>query len=1495
MLHNRLRLFQFLFFFLIVSIVNGQCNTPLLSGVNVSCFGGSDGKATATGVDGTAPYTYSWNTSPVQTTATATGLSAGISYTVTVTDSAIPSCSKTVSITLTQPTALTATSLENKAVSCFGGSDGEATATAYGGTAPYVYDWGLSSASTSATASDLKAGIHTIKIKDANDCETTIPVTISQPTALIATAIQNSGVKCKGESNGSATVTVTGGKLPYTYSWDKSPSLSATALDLAAGRHTVKVKDGNGCEITTTVIITEPATLTAIAVQDSPVKCKGEFNGVATVTVIGGTTPYSFSWDKSIATSATASDLEVGVHTITIKDINGCETKTTVTISEPTILTATAIQNSEVKCKGESNGLATVTVIGGTQPYTYSWNRSTSTSDTAADLATGLHTITITDFNNCTITTSVIITEPTNKLTATAIQNNSVKCKGGSDGSATVIASGGTAPYTYVWKNSSSTIDTATDLKAGVQDITIRDSKGCEISIIVFINEPTILTATAVQFKPVVCNGESNGTAVITAVGGTLPYTYSWDKSSSISAVASDLAAGIHTVKVKDGNGCEITTTVIITEPAKLTATVVQNIPVKCKGESNGSSKVEVVGGTTPYTYVWQNSSSSSATATDLAAGTHGITIKDANGCITTASVVITEPAILAVTVVQNSPVKCKGDSNGSATVTAVDGTTPYTYYWDNNAASSATATNLSAGTHTVKVIDINGCEKIATVLITEPTVLTATAIETSPVKCKGAFNGVATVTPVGGVSPYSYSWDKSTSTSATAIDLGAGLHTITIYDVNDCKTTATVTITELNVLEASAVQFKAVTCNGAADGSAVVTVSGGKTPFTYSWDKSSSTTATATSLAAGIHTVKVKDGNGCEISTTVLITEPVKLTATTIQDSPVKCKGANNGVATVTPVGGTIPYTFTWDKSTSTIATATNLVAGLHTITIKDKNGCETTTTVTIAEPNALALTETVLPIACDKGGSISVLVTGGVSTNYFYDWVGPASFSQSGFNLKSIGNLLTGGTYRLTVSDDNGCSIVKNFTLGAYVPLEYTGSTAVVFDTCNSTPTFGINLIDIRGGIPYVDGNGNPYYSFEWFGPNNFHSSSPIIPIVPGNYIAIISDSQNCKSNQITFTITTPYTPIVVTETVSNVGCDSTNNDGFIAIAVSGGKIPYTIVWEKEIPSSLPGNPNPTYSEIGRNILRVNNLMEGRYRLTVTSDLINCSDSNPAYKFQTIYTVKTQNSITLLEKPILDSKLCAGGAGTLSVKVKDENNGIISFYYNNVLVNAENKGNNNYVVGITNFVPEGVLNIVNEFGCGEAIIIDTRVVEPSFQISSTGFNLNGIINLNEPVTFKNTSTPPYTKLEWDFGDSSDLSVVVSPVHTYAVSGLHDVTLRIYNEFGCYKEYTEQISVGKGFLAVFPDVFTPNRDGVNDYFLGELIGFNSLEFEIYDLWNNLLYATSADVSNATNWGWDGNLSDGSPFNGKIFKYVFKGINKLGKEVVVSNQALLLR
>ncbi len=234
-----------------------------------------------------------------------------------------------------------------------------------------------------------------------------------------------------------------------------------------------------------------------------------------------------------------------------------------------------------------------------------------------------------------------------------------------------------------------------------------------------------------------------------------------------------------------------------------------------------------------------------------------------------------------------------------------------------------------------------------------------ATAVEDSPVTCFGGADGAATVTAIGGTSPYTYSWDQSTSTSATASDLVAGLHTITVFDALGVQFSTTVAITEAPEIIATIVMDSPVKCNGGNDGSATITTNGGTPPYSYSWDQSTSTIPIATDLAAGYHTIIITDANNCEKTVFITITEPDELDLQASEISPVICNGENNGQAEVTVVGGSTPYTYTWDKSPSTSAIATDLIAGIHTITVTDANACEEITTVTITEPMLYLLPE--------------------------------------------------------------------------------------------------------------------------------------------------------------------------------------------------------------------------------------------------------------------------------------------------------------------------------------------------------------------------------------------------------------------------------------------------------------------------------------------------------------------------------------------------------
>ncbi|MBK6284425.1 MAG: SprB repeat-containing protein [Draconibacterium sp.] len=300
---------------------------------------------------------------------------------------------------------------------------------------------------------------------------------------------------------------------------------------------------------------------------------------------------------------------------------------------------------------------------------------------------------------------------------------------------------------------------TASALNAGTHTVTVTDSKGCQTSCVLLLLN-LVLFLLCCSKQPVVCNGESNGAATVTAADGVAPYTYLWDNTET-NQTASALNAGLHSVTVTDANGATTSCTVTISEPAALSASAAQNSPVACFGESNGAATVTVLGGNAPYAYSWDKSASASASANDLAAGLHTITITDDKGCETTATVTIAEPDALTCNANQDSPVLINGNSDGKATVTPIGGNGTYTYLWDNN-ETGATASALNAGTHSVTVTDSKGCQTSCEVIITEPGALFCSVVQNSPVVCFGESNGAATVTAAEGVAPYTYLGDNA-------------------------------------------------------------------------------------------------------------------------------------------------------------------------------------------------------------------------------------------------------------------------------------------------------------------------------------------------------------------------------------------------------------------------------------------------------------------------------------------------------------------------------------------------------------------------------------------------------------------------------------------------------------------------------------------------------------------------------------------------------------
>src|SRR5690554_204418 len=455
------------------------------------------------------------------------------------------------------PTIDTITFVDN---ACFTDTSGSATVEVIGGVPPLTYQW-LPSGGTSSTADSLAAGIYTVTVTDAKNRSVTDTVTISSPDEILID-FDYSDISCHGETDGWASVNPSGGVGPYTVLWSTNDTTD-TINSLIAGHYSVTVTDSTGCIVTKDFDVIEPTILSA-AISSSNVSITGGNNGSATVSVSGGAAPYSYLWTPSGQTTDTASNLTAGTYVVDITDAMGCTTQETVVITEPIPLTITLVSQKDILCNGDANGEITVDVSGDYPPYTYNWSPNVGNGATVSNLSAGIYTLTVTDAINDTTTETFTIVEP-DPLVVTPGLVQGVSCFGSNDGSATVIVSGGSAPYSYLW-TSGETTATAINLPAGNNIVQITDANGCQIQESFTVSEPAEIMIDLINITHVSCNGQSDGAVSISVTGGTPPLSYSWSNGQSTQNL-SNIQGGSYTITVTDGNGCVASKTFTVINP----------------------------------------------------------------------------------------------------------------------------------------------------------------------------------------------------------------------------------------------------------------------------------------------------------------------------------------------------------------------------------------------------------------------------------------------------------------------------------------------------------------------------------------------------------------------------------------------------------------------------------------------------------------------------------------------------------------------------------------------------------------------------------------------------------------------------------------------------------------------------------------------------------------------------------------------------------------
>lgn len=675
-----------------------------------------------------------------------------------------------------------------------------------------------------------------------------------------------------------------------------------------------------------------------VTVTGTNVTCNGLHNGTATVNSFGGWLPYTFLWSNG-ATTQTITNLTPGNYSVTVADVNLNFGTGSIMVTEPTVLGATVFGQSQI-CGNAPDGYAAVALTGGTPPFAYLWSNGGITPK-ISNLSAGTYTVTVTDANNCKVSGSFDVGFWNEGIWLMDSVYNQITCFGANNGWIHISVMSGIGPYSYSWSNGD-TAANITNLGPGTYTVTVTDlGAGCSNQRTVTLDQPTQLVCSPATFP---ANCGLNGTATISAVGGTLPYTFIWSNGLSSPSIA--VPAGTYTATVTDVNACSCSNSVTVESNS---STLNVNItPLSAAGcFIGGSSTATITGGSGNYAYSWDNGQTT-AIAINLSAGLHTVTVVDiTNGCQGIGMVTIVAAPPLVPTAAATAPATCL--TGGSATTSASGGISPYSFHWDNG-QFTANATNLLAGPHNVTITDASGCIGVATVTILQsqgPSLMVAIDEQAT---C--AIGGTATATPVGGTGPYTYIWSASANnqTTAVATNLPPGQHSVTLTDFNSCPAVGMATITQPGAPIAIISGSSPTACN-ANTGSATILGSGGTGVYTYNWNNPGmSTTATINNLGAGTYTGTITDAAGCTATAVAVIAPSLSPNVVIVGSSNASC--STPGSATASVSNGSVPYSYLWSNGETTVK-AVNLASGTYTVTITDLNTCTATASVSIGSTN--------------------------------------------------------------------------------------------------------------------------------------------------------------------------------------------------------------------------------------------------------------------------------------------------------------------------------------------------------------------------------------------------------------------------------------------------------------------------------------------------------------------------------------------------------------
>jgi gliding motility-associated-like protein len=1092
---------------------------------------------------------------------------------------------------------------------------------------------------------------------------------------------------------------------------------------------------------------------------DEP-SCYGYTDGSITANATGGTAPYSYLW-SNLQSGPTVFGIGAGDWGVTVTDATGITATSTITVGEPPLL-ETNIEPFGDICLG-TDGELIANTMGGTPPYSFTWS-SGQTTQTISNLAIGFYSVTVTDANNCYITDGTTINNPL----SIEVKSTDASCFGSSDGSLEAIVTGGTGPYNYIWNNGST--DSNPDmLPTGTFTVTVTDVNDCTDTGTGIINEPSDIDITI----DITGQCTNNINVEVTATGGPGALTYQWEHGPT-SPNLSNLSEGNYSLTVTSNGICKKDTSIVVSDGVEINP---MPKPAGCDSTNQGSVTVEVLNGIAPFTWMLSNGMTyDNEFINGLSPGDYSVTVVDGAGCSETADFEIIQTDTTFNASIDSTPASCGNICDGTATITILSGTPPYSIIW-NTGDTTATITNLCEGDYFATISDAAGCDDDLMITVGKKLPDLEVSTDITHADCGDNCNGAITVTvESGGIPPYSYQWDSlaMNQTTPTITDLCPGTYSVTVSDSLGCEVVISSTVEEKPVdieIETSATPAGCGTnCNGTAT---VEIISGGTAPFSIQWDANANnqTTETATNLCAGTYSVTITDFFKCTVDTTTVTVpdslSPINLNFDILQSS---CNGDCNGSATVIPTNGDAPYTYKWDANANnqTTQTASNLCPGEYEVTVTDAKDCTKVGTVKVTELGPLSILIEVTDASCQNtpDGCAEIINVFPSNPPFTIQW-------NNGATDSLVCGLLP-GEYEVTVTDSLGCEGIIPVTIGSESFVEANIDWQV--DTCLMQDSILVTFTDAS----IVDPVNDVVTSWNWLFSNGDTANTNTVQIWMTDpsigVTLIVENAAGCKDT------------IMETINIDLFNCTLPTQDTtvcqdeilILSLSCSSNDTTLNYVWSPA--DMIIGGINTSSATI-------NTSTPGEFDIWVDiSSNIGCVFSD------TTHVTVVDTSLAALDLSLIDfDQSC----DTLEICFTNENDPLVFSNYTWYFDYPNSSTSSTDLEPCFVYPNTGgyTIALVPNANCLDTLFLDINIEESPEAIFDF---VIGDCSDEVSVKFEDKSTPSslINSWEWDFGNDSTSTMQNPEIFIKDSTQILDVVLTVEFEDGCIRSYTQEVTV---------------------------------------------------------------------------------------------------